>query len=254
MEFVQVERRVSPPPRHRATFTFRPSFATQMTQETGKRYNGAAAAILAVRPPQSPRHNYCGGIPRLGEAAAATSYPMFARHSRQFPTENRAARGFEGQRFWRPRASGPPRSSSVKFAVSHTPTGTGPFSVHSLSFTTASSRLQSITALPRAGDGKLYRRYKKLENYYHLETRIPFMEHDTLYGHVVHHRGAAGGAAGTTRDRHANILSCAIVTCARARRSRARLFGSRRPRQIAMCAWELISPLEKQEKDYADTR
>jgi len=52
----------------------------------------------------------------------------------------------------------------------------------------------------------------------------------------VHHRGAAGGAAGTTRDRHASILSCATVTRARARRSRARLFGARGPRQIAMRA------------------
>jgi hypothetical protein len=32
--------------------TFRPSFPTQMTQETGKRPNGAAAAILAVSPPR----------------------------------------------------------------------------------------------------------------------------------------------------------------------------------------------------------
>ena len=46
-------------------------------------------------------------------------------------------------------------------------------------------------------------------------------KHDTLYGHRVHYRGAAGVRAGTTRDRHASILSCATVTRARARRSRA---------------------------------
>jgi len=32
--------------------TFRPSFSTQMTQETGRRPNGAAAAIPPVRPPR----------------------------------------------------------------------------------------------------------------------------------------------------------------------------------------------------------
>jgi len=80
-------------------------------------------------------------------------------------------------------------------------------------------------------------------------------KHDTLCGHHVHRRGAAGGRAGTTRDRHANILSCATVTCARARRSRARLFGARRPRQIAMpCHPEVFSPLKKQENEYAGTR
>jgi len=37
-----------------------------------------------------------------------------------------------------------------------------------------------------------------------------------------------------TREKHANILACAAVTRAHARRSRARLFGARGPRQIAM--------------------
>jgi len=54
--------------------TFRPSFPTQTTQETGKRPNGTAAAILAVRPTRSPRRDYYEGIPRLGAAAAGTSY------------------------------------------------------------------------------------------------------------------------------------------------------------------------------------
>ena len=47
-----------------------------MTQETGKRPNGAAAAILAVRPSRTPRHDYYGGIPRLGAAAVDTSYAI----------------------------------------------------------------------------------------------------------------------------------------------------------------------------------
>jgi hypothetical protein len=46
-------------------------------------------------------------------------------------------------------------------------------------------------------------------------------KHDTLYGHHVHHRGAAGVRADRTRDEHASILSCATVTRARARWSRA---------------------------------
>ena len=71
---MEVKRRVAPPPRGGEMLTFRPSFPTQITQETGKRPNGVAAAILAIRPPRSPRHDYCEGIPRLGAAAAATSY------------------------------------------------------------------------------------------------------------------------------------------------------------------------------------
>ena len=51
VESVGVERRVSPPPRRGAMLTFRPSLPDQMIQETGKRPNGAVAAILAVRPP-----------------------------------------------------------------------------------------------------------------------------------------------------------------------------------------------------------
>jgi hypothetical protein len=47
-----------------------------MTQETGKRLNSAAAAILAVRPARSPRYDYYEGIPRLGAAAIDTSYAI----------------------------------------------------------------------------------------------------------------------------------------------------------------------------------
>jgi hypothetical protein len=69
-------------------------------------------------------------------------------------------------------------------------------------------------------------------------------KYDTLYGHHVHHRGAARGGGGTTRDRHANIPSCATVTRACAHQSRAR-FGARGPRQIAMRAQlNLCSALE----------
>jgi len=63
------ERRVSLPPRRGAMLTLRPSLPDRMTQETGKRPNGAAAAILAIRPPRSPPHDYYEGIPRLGVAA-----------------------------------------------------------------------------------------------------------------------------------------------------------------------------------------
>ena len=44
-------RRVTPSPRLGAMRTFKPSFPTQMTQGTGQRPNGAAAAILAVSTP-----------------------------------------------------------------------------------------------------------------------------------------------------------------------------------------------------------
>ena len=57
--------------------TFRQSFPTQMITETGKRPNGTAAAILAVRPPRSPRRDNYEGIPRLGAPAAAPSYADF---------------------------------------------------------------------------------------------------------------------------------------------------------------------------------
>ena len=53
---------------------FRLSFHTQMTQESGKRPNGAAAAILAVQPSRSTRRDYYEGIPRLGAADAPTLY------------------------------------------------------------------------------------------------------------------------------------------------------------------------------------
>jgi hypothetical protein len=62
-----------------------------MTLETGKRPNGAAAAILAVRPLRSPRRDYYEGIPRLGAAAAATLYANVRasfspiRHSHRAP-------------------------------------------------------------------------------------------------------------------------------------------------------------------------
>jgi hypothetical protein len=52
-------------------------YPQQMTKEMRKRPNGAAAAIIAVRPPRSPRRDYYEGIPRLGAVAAATSYANF---------------------------------------------------------------------------------------------------------------------------------------------------------------------------------
>ena len=73
VESVGVEQRVSPPPRRCAMLTFRPSLPDQMTQEPRKHPNGAAAAILAVRPPRTPQHDYYEGIPRLGAAAVDTS-------------------------------------------------------------------------------------------------------------------------------------------------------------------------------------
>ena len=70
-------QRVSPPPRRRAMLTLRPSLPDQMTQETGKRPNGAAAAILDVRLARTPRHDYYEGIPRLGAAAVDTSHGIY---------------------------------------------------------------------------------------------------------------------------------------------------------------------------------
>jgi hypothetical protein len=79
-------------------------------------------------------------------------------------------------------------------------------------------------------------------------------KHDTLLGHHVLQRGAAGGAAGTTRDRHADILTCATVTRARARRSRARLSAlAGRVRLRGRANLIFFSTLEKQENEYADT-
>jgi len=42
--------------------TFRPSFPTQMTQETGQRPNGAAAAILAVSAPRIDARAHLAGV------------------------------------------------------------------------------------------------------------------------------------------------------------------------------------------------
>ena len=73
VDSVGVERLVSPPPRRGAMLTFRPSLPDQMTEETGKRPNGVAAAILTVRPAWTPRRDYYEVIPRLGAAAVGTS-------------------------------------------------------------------------------------------------------------------------------------------------------------------------------------
>jgi len=64
--YVGVKRRLSLPPR--------PSFPTHMIQGTGKRPNGAAAAIHTVYGPQGIRVDLYEGIPRLGLAAVDTSY------------------------------------------------------------------------------------------------------------------------------------------------------------------------------------
>ena len=62
-------------------------------------------------------------------------------------------------------------------------------------------------------------------------------------------RGVAGGAAGATRDRHANVLTCATVTRAGARWSRAQLFGARGPRQIPRpCQPDISFDAEKTRK------
>jgi hypothetical protein len=47
-----------------------------MTQETGKRPNGAAAAILAVRPARNPQHDYYDVSLLHGAAAVDTSYAI----------------------------------------------------------------------------------------------------------------------------------------------------------------------------------
>jgi len=75
--------------------TFRQSLPDQMTQETGKRPNGAAAVILAVRPARSPRHDYYEVIPRHGAAAVDTSHAI-ARAS--FSPNNHCKQRFLGLR------------------------------------------------------------------------------------------------------------------------------------------------------------
>jgi hypothetical protein len=91
--------RVSPPARLGAMRTFRPSFPTQMTQETGQRPNSAAAAILPVCP-----HGVHGVTTTKRFRASARPPPQlrtpsFARHSRRFATQNRALGRFEGRKF-----------------------------------------------------------------------------------------------------------------------------------------------------------
>jgi hypothetical protein len=106
VDSVGVERRASPPPRCGAMLTFRPSLPDQKTQETGKRPNGAADAILAVRLPRSPRHDYYKGIARLGAAAVGTSYAIVrASFSPNHPrrVQNSLEWSFQadfGPRFW----------------------------------------------------------------------------------------------------------------------------------------------------------
>jgi len=99
VDSVGVKRRVWPPPRSGAMLTFRPSLPDQMTQETGKRPNGAAAAILAVRPARTPRHNYYEGILRLGAAAVDTSYAIVRA---SFSPNHNFKQRFLG--VWRPNA------------------------------------------------------------------------------------------------------------------------------------------------------
>jgi len=83
--------------------TLRPSLPTQMTQETGQRPNGAAAAILAVSTPHIvARAHFNGGLPAAVLPPAQLRTPMFARQSRRFPTLNRAPGRFEGRKSWRP--------------------------------------------------------------------------------------------------------------------------------------------------------
>jgi hypothetical protein len=83
VDSVGIERRVSPAPCRGAMLTFRPSLPDRMTQEMGKRPNGAAAAILAVRPARTPRHDYTKGFRALAWPPSTLRTPLFARHSRQ---------------------------------------------------------------------------------------------------------------------------------------------------------------------------
>ena len=101
VECVWVERRVSPPPRRGAIPTFRPSLPDRMTQETGKRPNGAAAAILAVRPARTPRHDYTKGFRASAWPPSTLHTPMFARHSRQITTVNSVSSDSGDRGRWR---------------------------------------------------------------------------------------------------------------------------------------------------------
>jgi len=83
VDSVGIERRISPPPRRGAMLTFRPSLPDRMTQETGKRPDGAAAAILAVRPARTPRHDFTKGFRASAWPPSTVRTPLFVRHSRQ---------------------------------------------------------------------------------------------------------------------------------------------------------------------------
>jgi len=60
---------------------------------------GAAAVILAVRPPLSPRHDYYEVIPRLGAAAVGTSYAIVRA---SFSPNHHSKGRFLG--LWRPKS------------------------------------------------------------------------------------------------------------------------------------------------------
>jgi len=88
--------------RHRAAGRcshLKPSLPDQMTQETGMRPNGAAAAIRAVRPPRTRRHDYYKFISRLGAAAADTSYVIIRA---SFSPIHHSTKRFLGS--WRPKS------------------------------------------------------------------------------------------------------------------------------------------------------
>ena len=101
VDSVGVERLVSPPPRRGAMLTFRPSLPDQMTEETGKRPNGAAAAILAVRLARTPRHDYTKEFRSSAWPPSKRRTPLFARHSRQITTPNSVFSGSGDRSRWR---------------------------------------------------------------------------------------------------------------------------------------------------------
>ena len=93
--------------------TFRPSFPNQMTQGTGKRSSGAAAATHAVKGHGVSWMTTTKVVCTGGVAAAAISHANIARHSRRIATQKKLPAVCEGRSFWCPRVSGPTRNSGV---------------------------------------------------------------------------------------------------------------------------------------------
>jgi len=113
-----VGRRVSPPPHWGECSHLRRRFAPNLP----KKQASAPTAPRRRYPPFDPRGVHgmttTNGIRASARPPPQLRTPMFARHSRQIATQNRAPGRFEGPESWRPRASGPPSNAGRRVKVS----------------------------------------------------------------------------------------------------------------------------------------